>query len=183
VTRPMPHALIVYATTHGHTGRIAERLAATLATEGITAERHELPGDPPGDVRGYDLVLVGASVHAGHHQREVVEWVTAHREALTEVPSSFFSVCLAAAEEAEDSRAAVRDYLDDFEERTGWTPSRRTTFAGALQYREYSFPVRQVMRLMMRHAGHDTDTGHDHDYTDWAAVEAWARASVVPAAA
>ena len=97
-----------------------------------------------------------------------------HRHALGEIPSGFFSVCLAAAEADEESRQAVRGYLDDFEQRTGWTPSLRTTFAGALQYLEYSYPVRLAMRLMMRRGGHPTDTSRDYDYTDWEAVEAWA---------
>ena len=64
-------------------------------------------------------------------------------------PSAFFSVCLTAADDSEESRTATREYLDEFVERTGWTPHRSTTFAGALQYREYDFPTRLLMRLLM----------------------------------
>jgi menaquinone-dependent protoporphyrinogen oxidase len=65
---------------------------------------------------------------------EVVEWVERHRAALARRPSAFISVCLTAAEETEESRAATRGYLDDFAERTGWAPTTAVTFAGALQY-------------------------------------------------
>ena len=85
-------------------------------------------------------------------------------------------MCLTAAEDSEESRQATRDYLDDFEERSGWTPRLRTTFAGALQYREYDFATRLVMRLMMQRGHHPTDTSRDVDYTDWDAVDAFARA-------
>ena len=73
-------------------------------------------------------------------------------------------------EEPEDGRG-----VDEFVEATGWTPGRAITCAGALQYREYDFATRLVIRLMMRKGGHPTDTSRDHDFTDWAAVERFAR--------
>src|SRR5829696_8321467 len=91
------------------------------------------------------------------------------------MPSAFFSVCLTAVDDTDEAHATTRDYLDDFEERTGWTPRRRTTFAGALQYREYGFLTRLVMRVLMKRGDHPTDTRRDYDYTDWEAVEAFAR--------
>ncbi len=45
----------------------------------------------------------------------------------------FFSVCLTAADDTEEARAATRGYLDGFVEQTGWTPGRSATFAGAVQ--------------------------------------------------
>ena len=46
--------------------------------------------------------------------------------------------------------------------------------AGALQYREYDFVTRLVMRVLMRHGDHPTDITRDYDYTDWDAVERFA---------
>lgn len=48
------------------------------------------------------------------------------------------------------------------------------SFAGALQYREYNFPTRTLMRLLMRRGGHPTDTSRDYEYTDWVAVDRFA---------
>jgi menaquinone-dependent protoporphyrinogen oxidase len=120
-------------------------------------------------------VLAGASIHAGHHQRELLDWAERHRTGLAQLPAAFFSVCLTAADDTDESREATRGYLDNFVERTGWTPSRSTTFAGALQYREYDFVTRLMMRLLMRHMQHRTDASRDYDYTDWDAVDRWAR--------
>ncbi|MEA2421264.1 MAG: menaquinone-dependent protoporphyrinogen oxidase, partial [Thermoleophilaceae bacterium] len=123
----------------------------------------------------YDLVVVGASLHKEHHQKEIVDWVAARRGALAAVPSVFFSVSLSAAEDSEESHAATRRCIDAFCAETGWTPRRSERVAGSLQYREYDVFTRQLMRLMMHRSGHPTDASHDYDYTDWDAVERFGR--------
>ena len=55
------------------------------------------------------------------------------------------------------------------------SPREAITFAGALQYREYDFMTRLLMRMLMRRGDHPTDVTRDYDYTDWEAVEAFAR--------
>ena len=172
----MPRALLVCASTHGHTARIAARIACGLRAAGHAVDVHDDVALAEPEVNGYDVVIAGASIHRGHHQAELVAWAERHHTSLNLRASAFFSVCLAAAEDSEESRHATRDYLDDFEERTGWTPTLRTTFAGALQYREYDFPTRLIMRLLMERGGHPTDIGQDFDYTDWDAVDAFAAA-------
>jgi menaquinone-dependent protoporphyrinogen oxidase len=84
------------------------------------------------------------------------------------------SVCLTAADDTDESRDATRRYIDEFLDETGWTPRKSKTFAGALQYREYDFATRLLVRLMMRKAGHPTDISQDYDYTDWGAVDRFA---------
>ena len=171
----MPSVLLLHASTHGHTSKIAARIATALERAGITVDlRKARRGDDPAPL-GYDAVIVGASVHAGKHQREVVDWAARHHTTLALRPSAFFSVCLTAADDTEESRLATRRYHDEFVEATGWTPDRAVTFAGALQYREYDFATRLVLRLMMHKGGHPTDTSRDHDFTDWDAVDAFAQ--------
>jgi len=179
----MSEILIVFASTHGHTGKIAARIHEIITAEGHRAELRDVASATGLKPTDYDAVIVGASIHAGHHQKKLVEWATQHATALNMVSSAFFSVCLTAAEDDDESRAATRAYLDEFEEHTGWTPRMRTTFAGALQYREYDFMTRLLMRIMMKRGDHPTDTGRDYDYTDWDAVEDFARACAAMAAA
>ncbi len=169
----MPRILVLYASTHGHTAKIAARVAATLEADGATVDLQPLSKSQPVP-SDYDAVVLGASIHGGHHQRALVKWAEQHHTALGLIPSAFFSVCLTAADDDEESRAATRGYLDDFVERTGWTPGHSTTFAGALQYREYDVATRALMRLLMRQKHHPTDASQDYDYTDWGAVERWA---------
>ena len=96
---------VVYTTTHGHTARIAARLAATIAAEGVevevvTADEAAMPV-----VDHSDAIVVAASVHRGTHQRELSEFVTRHRRVLLDMPSAFVSVSLTAAEGDEELRA------------------------------------------------------------------------------
>jgi menaquinone-dependent protoporphyrinogen oxidase len=171
----MPDVLILYASTHGHTAKIASRIASRLPQEGF--EVHMRNATSADDLRpsDYDAVIVGASIHGGHYQREVVDWVKHHAVTLSAMPSAFFSVCLTAAEGTEESRAVTREYVDRLIDDTGWTPKVAESFAGALQYREYDFATRLVMRLLMKRGDHPTDVTRDFDYTDWDAVDRFAR--------
>jgi menaquinone-dependent protoporphyrinogen oxidase len=183
----MPRILLLYASTHGHTAKIAARIAAALEHDGATVDLRRLGANetepaPP----DYDAVILGASIHAGHHQRALVKWAERHHTALALAPSAFFSVSLTAADDTEEARAATQGYLDDFVEQTEWTPDRSAMFAGAVQYREYDLATRVLMRLLMRRMHHPSDASHDYDYTDWDAVERWAHeltATLTPAVA
>ncbi len=171
----MPRILLLYASTHGHTAKIAARIAAALEHDGATVDLQQLGANetepaPP----DYDAVVLGASIHAGHHQRALVKWAERHRTDLGLAPSAFFSVSLTAADDTDEARAATRGYVDDFVGQTGWTPDHSTTFAGAVQYREYDLATRVLMRVLMRRMHHPSDASHDYDYTDWDAVERWA---------
>ena len=165
------NVLVVYASTHGHTAKIAARMAEAMRAEGLEVDLHDVASadhDLPGR---YDLVVVGASLHREEHQTAMVDWVSARHEALTLMPSVFFSVSLSAAEDTEESRANTQRCIDDFLSKTGWSPARTEPIAGCLQYREYDFFTRQLMRLLMKKMGHPTDVSHDHDYTDWEGVD------------
>jgi menaquinone-dependent protoporphyrinogen oxidase len=164
-------ALVVYASTDGHTAKIAARLAEAMRAQGLAVDLRDVAhaGDAAPD--RYDLVVVGGSLHKEGHQKELVAWVTEHRAALAGVPSVFCSVSLSAADDGDDARAATQRCVEEFCTQTGWTPGRTERIAGALQYREYDPFTRQLMRLLMKHMGHPTDASRDYDYTDWEAVD------------
>jgi menaquinone-dependent protoporphyrinogen oxidase len=172
----MPAILVLYASKHGHTAKVAARIAAAAEAAGAKVDLHDAGVPGRADPARYDAVVVGASIHAGRHQGEVVDWARVHHAALDRMPSAFFSVSLTAAEDSEEARLATRRYVDEFREATGWSPDRTETVAGALQYREYDFMTRLLIRLIVRKKeGHPTDTSHDYDYTDWGAVERFGR--------
>jgi menaquinone-dependent protoporphyrinogen oxidase len=167
---------IVYASTHGHTGKIVGRIAETLRAEGLEVEVAEL-GERPERLIGHcDAALVAGSVHRGSHQPELVEFVRRHRRLLQDIPSAFVSVSLTAADdEDEELRAETRRMVDEFVEDTGWTPDRTATVAGAFQFSKYSPFERLVMRLIARRHGTEIDPWEDLELTDWPAVDQFAR--------
>ncbi len=167
----MNTVLIVYASTHGHTAKIATRVAERLRAKGVEVDLHNVSAGSGAMSISADAVIVMGSIHREQHQRELVDWVKRHRISLADLPTAFVSVSLTAAEDTEEARAATRHLIDEFFEKTRWTPSRSIPVAGALQYREYDFFTRTLMRLLMKHMGHPTDTSHDYDYTDWDGVD------------
>lgn len=178
MTSPLspPHVLVAYASKHGQTRLVAERIATVLSDLGLDADLRDLDqreADPwPPDYAG---VVVAASVHAGHHQKSVKHWAQAHATTLGLKPSAFVSVSLTAADDSDEARARVRQLIDAFADETGWYPNETLACAGALRYREYDVATRVVMRLVARHQGAPTDLHEDVEFTDWEAVERFAR--------
>ena len=164
-------ALVVYASTHGHTAKIAARLAEAMRTQGLEVDVRDVKSVADLRPGRYELVVAAGSLHKEHHQKELFDWVAANHQALSQMPSVFVSVSLTAADDSGESRAATKRCIDEFTAGTGWTPSRSEAIAGSLQYREYDFFTRQLRRLLMKHMGHPTDTSHDYDYTDWEGVD------------
>ena len=167
----MARVVLIYATTHGHTAKIADRVARALESEGVEVDQRGVADAGDASPRGYDGAIVAASLHEGRHQREMVEWVRHHHLPLEDCPNAFLSVSLTAADDTDEARAATRECIDDFLDDTGWTPNQSVPVAGALQYREYDPFTRLLMRLKMSQGGHPTDISHDVDYTDWEAVD------------
>jgi menaquinone-dependent protoporphyrinogen oxidase len=160
-------ALLVYASTHGHTTKITDRLARALRGEGLAVDVCEVSVAADADLACYDLIVVAASLHKQHHQRQIVDWAANRRDVLNARPSVFLSVSLSAAEDTREARATTQHCIDEFGDETGWRPTRSEPVAGCLQYREYDVFTRQLMRLLMKRMGHPTDASHDYDYTDW----------------
>ncbi len=175
--------LVVYASIHGQSARIAERLASRLRGAGhrVTlraANAIELLWE----IERHDAVLVGGSIRFGRHAPQLEALVRDRRADLESRPSAFFSVCLSAGGPGARPAAAQR-YRDRFFERTGWQPNLSTSFGGACRYTRYNFAIRTIIRLIMTITGGDTDTSRDYEYTDWAAVDAFADRFAAPLAA
>jgi menaquinone-dependent protoporphyrinogen oxidase len=165
------HALVIFASTHGHTAKIAARIAQAMRTQDLEVDLRDVASASDTDPGGYDVVVVGASLHRERHQHAIGHWVRAHLDALDRRPSVFFSVSLAAADDGAEARAATQRCIDELCVQTGWNPAQTEAIAGCLQYREYDVFTRQLMRLMMHRMGQPTDTSQDYDFTDWDAVD------------
>jgi menaquinone-dependent protoporphyrinogen oxidase len=172
----MASVLVLYASTHGHTAKVAAGIAEGLRAEGVEeVDVRDVADAGTIDPASYDAVIAGGSLHAGHHQEELVDWVKSRRTALGGRPSAFFSISLTATDDTDEAREATQHCIDDFLAETEWRPEQSVAIAGALQYREYNVSTRTLMRLMMRRGGHPTDTSQDYVYTDWEAVEHFGR--------
>lgn len=168
----MANILAVYGTAHGHTERIARRIAGGLRDHGevVTLARGDhVPSSLA--LEQYDAYIIAASVIGGRHQRYIERFVRRHVRRLNVAPSAFVSVCGAAAGVSPADQAEARRYVERFLRRTGWTPQVTQAFGGCLAYTQYGWVTRWVMKRIAQRRGRPTDTSRDHDLTDWQAVD------------
>lgn len=173
--------LVIYATREGHTERIAQHLREAMEKRGIAAHLVDAAHLPDNfRLADYGGAIVAASVHQQHHEREMTQFVKAHRAELEAMTTVFMSVSLSeagaedpkgSAEHRAKAAADVQRLIDEFLAETNWNPSRIKAVAGALLYTKYNFFIRFIMKRIAKHEGGDTDTSRDYDYTDWTALD------------
>lgn len=178
-------AVIFYATREGHTRRIAEHVAMELRRRAHEVELYDVNTVSASiDWPPYNWACVAASVHAGHHEPEMIAFVKRHRQALERLGAAFLSVTLSEAgaedvrapkERRERAAADAQQMIDVFLQETGWRPERVLPVAGALAYSRYNFLIRFVMKRIARKAGAPTDTSRDYEFTDWSKLDSFIR--------
>lgn len=175
----MDRIAVVYATSEGHTQRVAEHAGRRMAERGFEPSLRNLKMEPNPDLNGYAALILASPVHSGKHRPEMVRFVKQHLDELSAVPAAFLSVTLSqagverkSATPAQHARfvAEVEKLLTAFFQETGWQASRIKAVAGALMYSKYNFFVRWMMKRAARESGASTDTSRDHVYTDWGAL-------------
>jgi menaquinone-dependent protoporphyrinogen IX oxidase len=126
----MPSICILYATREGQTRRIAEHIAAELRWRGVAVTVTNVRDHTArNSLNTFTAAILAASVHAGRHEPEMLQFVKEHRGELECLPTAFLSVTLSEAgaersdatpEERAQFVADVQKVLDRFFAETGW---------------------------------------------------------------
>ena len=162
-----PNVLVMYATTHGQTAKIAGEIAATMRAAGGTVSLGNVVEAWTTDPRDYTAVIMAAPVHAGRFPNSLRQWVQRYRSALASRPTAFVAVCLAVLHRTPKVDQDLRAMLDRFTSETGWRPGETKIVAGALKYTTYNWLTRWMIKRIVPKAGGDVDTSRDFEYTDW----------------
>src|ERR1700758_1606045 len=113
--------LIVYGTTEGQTRKIAAFLKDEAENLGHQVTLADSTSTPPLPT-GYDVVLIGASLHAHKYQSSVFHYIKNNAVALNELKSGFFSVSLTAAGDDSESWKELEVITTNLLKDTGWNP-------------------------------------------------------------
>jgi menaquinone-dependent protoporphyrinogen oxidase len=81
--------LVAYASKHGATAEIAERIGQVLCRAGLPTDVR--PADRVRDLTAYSAVVLGSAVYVGKWRRQAAMFLKAHERALTERPVWLFS--------------------------------------------------------------------------------------------
>ena len=165
--------LVAYATRHGATAGIAERIATVLTEAGRPAEAR--PVDAVKGVDEYDAVVLGGAAYMFHWLKPAVKFARRNRAALVDRPVWLFSSGPLGTDRVDEEG---RDVLEatrpkEFDELTELLhPRGDHVFFGA--YDPDAEPVGLGERLV-RHMPAAKDALPAGDFRDWAAIEAWAQ--------
>lgn len=157
--------LVAYASAHGSTREIAERIAARLRGHGVRAEAADV--DSVASLDGYRAVVVGSAVHDRAWLPGAARFVERNTDGLSRRPVWLFAVGMPAA-----LARPLRRPLADAEARQVFTrfaglhPRGTRLFSGVIDPGQ--FP-QLVSRIALRVMG-----GRYGDFRDWPAIEAWA---------
>lgn len=169
-----PRILLVFTTVDGHTREVAAHMAKSFTEAGFGAVLADLERvTEPLRTDDLDGVVLAGPVRFGRHPRGLRGFARRNRDALHRTESAFVSVSGAAMSDDPEAREEARGHAEKFRDRTGWTPDETLCVGGALAYTRYNPLTRWVMASISAKAGLSTDTGRDHDYTDWGAVDAF----------
>ena len=116
----------------------------------------------------------GASIRYGKHQPQVTQFINRHQSLLEQKSNAFFTVNIV-ARKPEKNRPETNPYLIKFLRQISWRPKLLGVFAGKLDYPNYGFIDRQMIRLIMLITSGPTDPKAVIEFTDWKEVEQFAR--------
>jgi menaquinone-dependent protoporphyrinogen oxidase len=167
------NVLIAYATHHGSTREIAERIADVLGRRGLSVTVAR--ADQVRDIRGYDAVLVGSALYCGW-LKEATDFCKRNRTALATCPTWLFSSGPLGTETTDPKGRDVREAAvtkDMAALISAVRPRDHRVFFGA--YDPTAAPVGFLERSM-RLAPGGCNVLPAGDFRDWAEIEAWAAA-------
>lgn len=162
--------LVVYASRHGATQEIAERIAAQFRQEG--AEATVQPAKQAGDLMTYDAFVIGSAAYKGHWRKEAAEFVRRNRAVLADRPAWLFSSGPLGTEpidaQGRDLRVAAEPKeIPEFREAIH--PRDHRVFFGALDPSKLGFSDRAIRALPAGRA-----LLPEGDFRDWQEIDAWA---------
>jgi menaquinone-dependent protoporphyrinogen oxidase len=155
--------LVTYATKHGATAEIAERIARVLTRAGLAVDLVPVEEAPAPD--GHGAVVLGAAIYMGMWRRGAKQYLTRHQEALAARPVWLFASGPTAEGDPEElvDGHVVQAALEPVIERI--SPRDITLFHGRIDPEHLGWFERFVIRTVGAEVG---------DHRDWDAIEAWA---------
>ena len=164
--------LVAYASRHGSTAGIAERIAAGLAAAGLDAEARSV--SQYFDAAPYDAFVIGGATYMAHVLKDVTAFIKTHEVLLSERPVWLFSSGPLGTDRVD---AQGHDVLEstrprEFAKLSELVHARgERVFFGAW---DPEAPPVGVAEKLMKLVPAAKDALPAGDFRDWDAVDAWA---------
>ena len=169
----MPNTLIIYSSTDGHTKTICRRLINFLR-DGNEIKIISLDEAKKFKLSEFNKIIIGASIRYGKHSKELYKFVDLNKDILNQKQSVFFSVNVV-ARKPEKSMPETNPYIKKFLKISKWKPKKIGVFAGKVDYPNYGFFDKYIIKLIMFITNGPTDTSQSYEFTDWSKVDEFAK--------
>ena len=169
----MPNTLIIYSSTDGHTKTICNRLINFLK-DGDDIKISSLEEAKKFDLSKFNKIIIGASIRYGKHSKELYKFVNLNKDILNQKQSVFFSVNVV-ARKPEKNMPDTNPYIKKFLKISKWKPKKIGVFAGKVDYPNYGFFDKYIIKLIMFITNGPTDTSQCYEFTDWSKVDQFAK--------
>ena len=169
----MYDTLIIYSSTDGHTKTICERISNFL-NSGNEIKLLSLDEATKLDLSMFNKIIIGASIRYGKHSKNLYKFIKLNKNVLDQKQSVFFSVNVV-ARKLEKNTPETNPYIKKFLKISNWRPKKIGVFAGRVDYPNYGFFDKYVIKLIMFLTNGPTDTSQSYEFTDWSKVDEFAK--------
>ena len=166
-------SLIIYSSTDGHTKAICKRIIDFLKDRN-KARLVSLDEAKDLNLSVFDKIIIGASIRYGKHSEELYKFIELNKNILDEKESVFFSVNVV-ARKPEKNTPDKNPYIKNFLKISKWKPKKIGVFAGKVDYPNYNFFDKYIIKLIMFITSGPIDTSQSYEFTDWSKVEDFAK--------
>jgi menaquinone-dependent protoporphyrinogen oxidase len=168
----MEHVLVGYATRHGATRGIADRIGTRLRDAGLEADVRSV--SEVRDPSGYDAFVIGGAAYMFHWLKEATDFVKRNRATLEGQPVWLFSSGPLGTDTVDEQGrdVLVTTVPREFEElRALVHPRGEHVFFGAW---DPAYPTVGLTEKLVRRMPAMKDAMPAGDFRDWTAIDAWA---------
>ena len=165
--------LIIYSSTDGQTKKICEKIIENLPSRN-KFKLISLDEALYFNLEKCEKIIIGASIRYGRHNKKVLDFIIKNKNILDLKKTAFFSVNVVARKE-EKSTPETNPYVLSFLKKTNWKPNKLSVFAGKVDYPNYNFINKIVIRFIMMITKGPTDINNSYEFTNWENVRKFAK--------
>ena len=161
--------IFIYSSSNGQSLKICETINEEKESLILNIDRINSV-----NLDNFDQIIIGASVKYGDHNKKIYNFVKNNKILLKRKKTVFFSVN-ATARKSEKNTPNTNPYIIKFLKKTNWKPDHIGVFAGKIDFPNYNFLEKYIIKFIMWITNGPTDTTKTYEFTDWDAVKKFSR--------
>ena len=165
--------IIIYSSTDGHTKIICEKIKnnfKNINDISLVSLRESVNLD----LSKFNQIIIGASIRYGKHSNDLYKFIEFNKKILEQKKTAFFSVNVV-ARKPEKNSPQTNPYIKKFLKISNWKPDKVAVFAGKVDYPNYNFFDKYIIKLIMFITKGPIDTSQSYEFTDWSKVDSFAK--------